>query len=247
MLIPENFIDFLYWFKNVTEATWAKESQKENDPILSNAKWVGMEERQIDEIEKKFLIKFPDDHRHFLRILHTLNIKPSKEHDFYFNWLEDEEYVTTKLNWLHRSISMDKIWLCSWGDRPDSEEATKRKFDQWYKDAPQLIPLFGHRYMVSKPFSANNPVLSVRGSDTIIYGWDLKDYLLREFTAYLPIDLFQRRYEEEGDYWEYEFNEEIQDFFDKKWLESNYDNIPFWGELIKQSEGNWKYEPRNRK
>ncbi|HMT36695.1 MAG TPA: hypothetical protein PKC41_12610, partial [Chitinophagaceae bacterium] len=167
-------------------------------------------------------------------------IKPSQDYDFFFNWLEDEKYVVYKLNWPHLTILNDMIWLDSWGKKPNADEAIKKRFDDWYHEAPKLIPVFGHRYMLSSPHRVNNPILSVWGSDTILYGWNLKEYLLKEFTERLPIELFDRRYEEEGNYWEYQFKDKIQEIFDKKWWDPSlkkYDNIPFWGEIIKYNLG----------
>jgi hypothetical protein len=46
-----------------------------------------------------------------------------------------------------------------------------------------LIPIYGHRYLVGEPCCAGNPVLSVHQSDIIVYGRDLREYLLREFAA----------------------------------------------------------------
>jgi hypothetical protein len=43
--------------------------------------------------------------------------------------------------------------------------------------SPQLIPIFGHRYVVADD---SQWVLSIVGSDAIVYGEDLRDYLLIE-------------------------------------------------------------------
>ena len=45
---------------------------------------------------------------------------------------------------------------------------------------PQLVPVFGHRYLVGPADRASNPVLSIYGADVIVYGRDLEDYLRRE-------------------------------------------------------------------
>ncbi|MFZ5439189.1 MAG: hypothetical protein ACOZQL_04230 [Myxococcota bacterium] len=47
--------------------------------------------------------------------------------------------------------------------------------------APKLVPVFGHRFLVTEPLRAGNPVLSVYQSDIIVYGNSLADDLAHEF------------------------------------------------------------------
>ena len=49
------------------------------------------------------------------------------------------------------------------------------------KAAPRLIPVFGHRMMPAEPHQTENPVFSIHQADIICYGFDLADYLRREF------------------------------------------------------------------
>ena len=201
-----------------------------------------MNESEIDEVEKKYQIKFPPDHREFLKILHTINAKPTIDGYFFFNWLEDEQIIFDKLNWPSFSISRDRVWLQSWGIISDSQDVITNRFNEWYCEAPKLIPIFGHRYIVSQPYKSGNPILSVYGSDTIVYGWDLKQYLLTEFSKNMPDELFEEFYDNEDGNWSYNYKSEIQDIFNSNWLNSHYENISHWGELIKQYEGSWKYQ-----
>lgn len=176
MLVPENFTDFLYWFKETTETSWTKqELQSDENTIPLNAKWIGINESEIDDTEKKYQLKFPPDYREFLRILHTVNFKPKEGHLF-FNWLEDEQIIIDNLNWPFFSISRDRIWLKSWGTISVNQNAIANRFYKWYNEAPKLIPVFSHQYIVSEPCKSGNPILSIYGSDTIIYGWNLKHY-----------------------------------------------------------------------
>jgi hypothetical protein len=246
MLVPENFTDFLFWFKEATEASWAKQELQSDQNIAPlNAKWVGMNESKINDIEKKYQIRFPPDYREFLKILHTVDFKP-KDGQFFFNWLKNEQVVVDKLNWPYFSISQDRIWLKSWGTAPDSQDEIVNRFNKWYRDAPKLIPIFGHRYIISEPCKDGNPILSVFGSDTIIYGWNLKHYLLSEFSEDMPDELFEKIYDDEDGSWSNDYKDEIQDIFDSNWLNSSYNDIPNWGELIKQSGGSWKYQTRRK-
>jgi hypothetical protein len=46
---------------------------------------------------------------------------------------------------------------------------------------PKLIPVYSHRYLPAAPCDSRSPVFSVYHTDTIYYGFDLEDYLIREF------------------------------------------------------------------
>ncbi len=246
MIVPENFTDFLYWFKEQTEVSWSIESKLvQEDKWLLGAKWTCLEEYQIDQIENKFQIKFSPDHRELLKILHTINRKDeSKEYQNFFNWLEDENKIKDKLNYPYNTLLQDRIWLKSWGEKPDSDKEKKIRFNDWYNVAPKLIPIYSHRYVVSEPLKVGNPVLSVFGADTIIYGWNIRSYLLTEFCNFMSNDLFQSKYNDEGVEWCSEYKDEIQNIFDNDWLNCSYDMLPYWGELIEHSEGGWKYQSR---
>jgi len=67
-------------------------------------------------------------------------------------------------------------------------EAQKQRVRELVEAAPKLIPVFGHRYLLAEPCVAGNPLFSVYQSDIIIYGPDLRGYLLREFAAPLGLD-----------------------------------------------------------
>ena len=76
--------------------------------------------------------------------------------------------------------------------------------------------------------------------------WLEFETLLSKFSEYMPDELFERFYDNEDGSWIKDYKDEIQDIFDSNWLNNSYDDIPYWGELIKQYEGNWKYQPRRK-
>lgn len=53
-----------------------------------------------------------------------------------------------------------------------------------------LIPVYKYRCLVGLPLAAGNPVLSVMGSDIIVYGLDLPSCLQHEFSDLLPGETF---------------------------------------------------------
>jgi hypothetical protein len=45
---------------------------------------------------------------------------------------------------------------------------------------PSLVPVYGHRYLVADAAYVPSPEFSVYGSDVIVFGDDLLDYVARE-------------------------------------------------------------------
>jgi hypothetical protein len=45
----------------------------------------------------------------------------------------------------------------------------------------RLIPIIAHRFLPESPPAAGNPVFSMHGFDTVIYGANLADYFRIEF------------------------------------------------------------------
>jgi hypothetical protein len=77
--------------------------------------------------------------------------------------------------------------------------------------APKLLPINGHRYLLVDPCRAGNPVLSVYQSDIIVYGGDLRDYFFLEYGYYLSSDAESRLRAE---------------------TTARPETIPFWGEFL---------------
>jgi len=53
-------------------------------------------------------------------------------------------------------------------------------------ECPVLVPIYSHRYIATPPHEPGNPVYSVYQTDIIYYGYDLLDYLCREFKLEHP-------------------------------------------------------------
>ncbi len=250
MRIPDNYIEFLYWFKATTETHWENMSKSnasdyKDDDWIINAKWIGLEETEIENIERKYNIVFTSEHKEFLKILHTIDKKRPveyydsknetyvKQKPYFYNWLLDDEEIRHFFDWPYRTILSDvknTSWLKSWGERPKSEAEIEKVFSEWYHKAPKLIPIHAHRFVVSIVDEIKSPVLSVWGADTIVYGWSMKHYLLNELGKYL--DLHKSVYDEEDKLWYPEPIKELQDFMNKERTIGESKGIPFWDELI---------------
>jgi hypothetical protein len=249
--IPKDYTEFFYWVKERTEMFWSKSEYCVDWAI--GAKWIGMTEEQIDAVEAKYDIQFMPEHRAFLRILHTIDRKEIVDYEeddvaksyqtsFFYNWLEDEEEIVSKLNWPYHTIFGDVspekgVWIKSWGARPASIEERERIFSDWYAKAPKLLPLTSHRFLVSQATLTDRPVLSVWGSDIIVYGWDMRLYLLNEITEHL--DLYVSVFNEEDQCYYAEYRDELKEIFDLARSRRQSKDIPYWKELILYWTSGW--------
>ena len=260
--IPENYTNFLYWVKEMTESFWDRKSDNATDDFkceewLYGAKWIGLKEREIDNIEKRYSIKFTQEHREFLKILHTIDRKEEIEHaetidvnikiiiekrPFFYNWLEDDIEIKERLEWPHRTIlddvlGVNQVWLQSWGARPQSTEDKTNIFLSWYNKAPRLLPVTSHRFSVSDPGLKDKPILSVWGSDIIVYGWNFRHYLLNELKEHLG--LLELVCDEEDECYYSEYVKELQDINKHEYALSKEKDIPFWKEMIMYWSSGW--------
>lgn len=141
------------------------------------------------EIEKKFWVKFPPDLRLFLET--SLPVS-----DKFINWRlwlassKEEAKIQERIRWPYEGMCFDiknnNFWHEPWWEPPKSLD---EKFNIAYKNYlkyPKLIPIFGHRYLPSKPLEIWNPVFSVYQMDIAYYGYDLANYFANEFHFELP-------------------------------------------------------------
>lgn len=66
------------------------------------------------------------------------------------------------------------------GEEPEDAEIFKMEVRKRLEVAPQLIPVFTHRY-IPMVFGDNPPIISVHGADVIYMGKDLNDYFMVEY------------------------------------------------------------------
>ncbi len=243
--VPEGFNDeFLDWFRERTEAVWATyQADTFEDYVRAGVggedfqrgtRWLdGLSDIQIDEIERRWSVRFPPDYRRFLRRLHSVDrprtgayyaddsrMAPRERPSFY-NWLTDTDALHDRFEWPIEGIQFDveygDLWPESWGAKPTTLEERQARVREVVGAAPKLIPVFSHRYLLAEPCQAGNPVLSVHQSDIIVYGADLRDYFLAEFSGLLGLD---RRL----------VGEEVQAGIQAGW--ERFAAIPFWGAFL---------------
>jgi len=259
--IPEDYTEFLYWVKETTEAFWSKNPETSEDDFVCKdwaygAKWIGMTESEIEQTETEFNIKFTQEHRQFLKILHTIDKKEIytyeddesgeityQESPFFYNWLTDKESIKERMNWPYETIFQDVvgrngIWLKSWGNiRPKSDVKKEEIFSNWFQKISKLIPIYGHRFVVSDHTNKQNPILSIYGSDTIVYGWNMRHYLVSEL--YEHLNLLELEYDKEDDQWYSVSKQQLQKIHDKEFGAAKTKSIPIIEEMILLWSSNW--------
>jgi hypothetical protein len=228
--------EFLHWFRQKTELFWR---DVDVDPIEQyymtgwqrGTQWKsGLSDREIDAIEATWQISFPPDYRTFLSVLNAPDrgqygtkwsterpgeLERSDDRPTFYDWGRDIEALRRALRWPLEGLLFDvennDLWLDSWSSRPDSAEARQEKLEGLVSKAPRLIPIFGHRYLLGTSAKPGNPVLSVHQADIIVYGADLRAYLLAELEELSSSEAPARRVEV---------------------VAPDLASIPFWGELL---------------
>lgn len=152
--------------------------------LLKKLKYKGIEiaeplsEEETLIIEKRYEIKFPSDLRDFLQTGMPIGNR-------FLNWrTEDHELLLDRLNRPREGILFDVehgYWHDKWGNKPNDLNEAKEIINKIIDDAPKLIPIYSHRYIPSEQNEIGNPVYSVYQTDIIVYGLNLKSYLIKEF------------------------------------------------------------------
>jgi hypothetical protein len=74
----------------------------------------------------------------------------------------------------------------SWGERPaDTHDAVELAREMLTKE-PQMVPVCGHRYLPAGRGTSGHAGLSIVGTDNIVYGYHLADYISHEFGPQPP-------------------------------------------------------------
>ena len=164
----------------------------------------GLSESYVAAVETSIRSEFSQEYREFLRTLHTTD-RPLHRRlhrhgetpqvidvPSFTNWTTDLQAtylsIESTRETIARSVADTNSWHPKWGVRP--EEATSRKsvIRDLIDAAPTLVPVFGHRYLVT---GVKSYILSVVGSEIIIFADNFRQYLLNELATVLgvPIDV----------------------------------------------------------
>lgn len=139
----------------------------------------GLSDHEFDRVEATFGFRFADDHRAFLSIGLPMGGQ-------WPDWRDgSRKDLQRRLQWPTEGIIFDvewnEFWCPAWGDRPPVLKHALRSARWQLERVPQLVPVFGHRYLPAGHGTSGHPVLSVYQTDIVCYGADLADYIDTEF------------------------------------------------------------------
>ena len=147
----------------------------------------GLTDSEIEAIQAKYKFKFPEDLRQFLQVGLPVShgCKPGVPeelpafysaanrgwHDWRTLLIITDPEKDTVLNQLSYHATP-----------PDVEKGSY----------PPLIPIYIHRMIPTEPSQRGNPVLSMHGCyDNIVYGSNLWDWLVQDFSIEVPTEFTQ--------------------------------------------------------
>ena len=173
---------FLPESKRATEEKW---KNKSIDPTISGfqlkpgTRWnPGLSDELIASNEGALNVRFPRDFKTFLRELNgtdlaTLNVYASTGHPHrewvgIYSYPRDIEIVKQ----LIERVRLNRANI--------ARDLAEQGFE--LRTEADLVPIYGHRYVVCVPNADDSVVLSivVNDTDAIVYGSSLREYLERE-------------------------------------------------------------------
>ncbi|MFC9703810.1 hypothetical protein ACFTWD_24305 [Streptomyces sp. NPDC056943] len=99
----------------------------------------------------------------------------------------DPEELAGRLAWpvegVLFDVEHDVFWHPTWPPRPEEKSEALRVARTELESVPQLVPVYGHRYLPGTAGEHGHPVLSVDQTDIILYGTGLAGYIHREFAG----------------------------------------------------------------
>ncbi len=234
-MVPAGFDEaFLSWFRGATESHWSWRKPRTFEDMavarttaldFANATmWSPLDLEAIDALEHERGFPFPPDYRLFLCYLHATRpamtgalfvgeggaLAPVRRPGFY-DWRTDrvamDQAHENVIDGLAFDVENNRLWLASWGARPGNAPERRARIADLVARAPKLVPIFHHRFLLVDPCRDGNPVLSIHQGDIIVYGRDLRDYLLQELRSIVGFAIEDRP-------------------------PADASSIPFWGELI---------------
>jgi hypothetical protein len=139
----------------------------------------GLSETEVDEIQRRYGFQFPPDLKSFLE--EALPVSRG-----FPDWRDGSEAdLKDSLAWPLEGILFDVehngFWMPAWGERPTEIEQAIEVARTNVSNAPQLIPIYSHRYIPSEPLAGDNPVFSVYQADILRFRSSLRSCLTAEF------------------------------------------------------------------
>lgn len=164
----------------------------------------GLSDMEFASIETTYGFRFPPDLRQFLSIGLPVGAD-------WLDWRHSSAgQVRKRMNAPTEGICLDirsnAFWYSGWGRMPRFLRRRLAIARQSIRQAPRLIPVYGHRYIPDRPSLPGNPVFSIVQTDIIYYGKNLISYLINEFLGMKVLDKT-----EVGEYRRIEFWSDLAD------------------------------------
>ncbi|MCV7227928.1 hypothetical protein [Mycolicibacterium komossense] len=139
----------------------------------------GLTEAEFARVEGRFGFQFADDHRAFLAAGLPVGER-------WPDWRDGaDEDLLDRLGWPVEGVLFDvennALWMDEWGERPVEMADALTLASHKLAGVPQMVPVYGHRYLPAGRGTYGHPVLSIYQADIICYGFTLVDYLDNEF------------------------------------------------------------------
>lgn len=164
----------------------------------------GLKNEELLEIERMYKLIIPEEYKEFLSL--ALPISAG-----FYNWRDMSEEninhiknaIVEPLEGLVFDVLNNQFWLDKYGERPDDNNLAIQILKENYENAPKLVPIYKHRYIVALE-EKKIQIISVMQSDIIYYGQNINEYFKYEF-----------------------------ELAGKSEISYNYNNyIPFWSDII---------------
>jgi hypothetical protein len=150
----------------------------------------GLSRDQILRIEAAYGVGLPKDLQYLLG--QGVPVQTA-EGELFPDWRGEPELLVKEANKLIDSafifdIEENGYWHDIFGIKPADDKIAVEQALRTIRTWPPLIHIFAHRFMTTdRPH--DNPVLSVwQATDTVYYGYNLSDYLIKEFDIDLPVE-----------------------------------------------------------
>lgn len=146
--------------------------------IQPNTKFLkGISRKEIDQLELLFGFDFPWEYKEMLLLVSGLDtVEISIDSD-----LEDEIKFNNLFYQYPRDIEKSKWLVQDINKFKNDAEATLTETGFDVSKIVGYIPIYSHRALVVFEDKYLSPVISAWGSDIILYGCNLKEYLKNEF------------------------------------------------------------------
>jgi len=138
----------------------------------------GLTAEELATVQEQWGVEFSADHAEFLRLAVPLG-------EGWVDWRGPAEPVAHLLrvptDGLLYDVEHNDFWPASWGERVSDPAKALGVASEQLAGWPRLLPLYGHRYVPPGPLASPSPVFSVVQSDVIYFGFDLMEWVQREF------------------------------------------------------------------